>query len=67
MHMGSGPLMPLWITQTRLILPSMFRKKQVDQGLDEEIQHHLGREIDEGLDRGLTPEAWPSRAPICSM
>ena len=49
--------MPRWITQLRLILRSMLRRKQVDQQLDEELQYHLGREIDEGLSRGLTPEA----------
>ncbi|HEY7336071.1 MAG TPA: ABC transporter permease [Bryobacteraceae bacterium] len=46
-----------WITQLRLILRSLFRRKQVDLELDEEFQYHLGREIDEGLNRGLTPEA----------
>jgi putative ABC transport system permease protein len=49
--------MPRWITQLRLILRSMFRKNRVDQELDEELLYHLGREIDEGLNRGLTPEA----------
>jgi hypothetical protein len=49
--------MTRWITQLRLILRSMFRTTHVDQELDEELQYHLAREIDEGLNRGLTPEA----------
>lgn len=48
--------MPRWITKLRLILRSTFLRKQVDQELDEELQYHLVREIDEGLNRGLTPE-----------
>jgi hypothetical protein len=35
---------------------SLFGKKRVDDELDEELQYHLEREIDEGLKAGLAPD-----------
>lgn len=37
-------------------LRSLFRRKKVEQELDEELRYHLEREIDEGIAAGLTPE-----------
>jgi putative ABC transport system permease protein len=48
--------MPRWLTQVRKILRSVFRKKRVDQELDEELQYHLERQIAEGLNAGLSPK-----------
>src|SRR5437867_5583542 len=48
--------MSRWLTQLRLALRSVFRRKRVDQELDEELQYHLERQIDEGLCAGLASE-----------
>jgi len=48
--------MPNWLTQLRLHLRSLFHVRQVEQELDEELQYHLERQIDEGLASGLAPE-----------
>jgi predicted permease len=48
--------MPRWFTQFRLTCRSIFRKKRVDQELDEELQYHLERQTAEGLNAGLAPE-----------
>jgi putative ABC transport system permease protein len=45
-----------WLTQFRLRLRSLFRRRQVEQELDEELQYHLERQIDEGVANGLSPE-----------
>ncbi len=42
--------------QIRLFLRSLFQRRQVDRELDEEMQYHLDMQIQEGIDRGLTPE-----------
>ena len=39
-----------------LRLRSLFRKRNVEQDLDDEIQFHLGHQIDEFLTQGLGPE-----------
>src|SRR5262245_9279979 len=44
------------LTQLRLRLRSLFRRTQLEQELDEELQYHLQRQIDVGLANGLTPE-----------
>ncbi len=41
----------------RLRLRSVFQRTKVDQELDEELQYHLDRQIDEAVSRGLTPDA----------
>src|SRR5258706_12884022 len=48
--------MSRWLTQLRLAFRSVFRRKRVDQELDEELQYHLERQIDEELNHGLAPE-----------
>ena len=48
--------MSRWLTGLRVALRSIVRRKRVDEELDEEIQYHLERQIDEGLKAGLTPE-----------
>jgi len=45
-----------WIYTLPLRLRSLFRRQQVEQELDEELQYHLERKIEENLARGLTPE-----------
>jgi len=44
-----------WLTQVRLAARSLFHRERVDAELDEELQDHLQREIDEALKRGLNP------------
>ncbi|MEO8129087.1 MAG: ABC transporter permease [Bryobacteraceae bacterium] len=46
-----------WIYTLPLRLRSLFRRRQVEQELDEELQYHLERKIEEALAQGLTPEA----------
>jgi predicted permease len=48
--------MPRWLAQFGLSVHSVFRRKRVDQDLDEELQYHLERQIDEGLRAGLTAQ-----------
>src|SRR5215469_9781602 len=48
--------MSRWLTKSRLFFRSIFRRNRVEDELDEEMQYHLQREIDEGLSSGLTPE-----------
>src|SRR3954452_11727453 len=43
-----------WFTEP-LRLKSILRGRRVEQELDEELQFHLDRKIDEGLARGLSP------------
>src|SRR5262245_45012014 len=45
-----------WIYAVPLRLRSLFRRKRVEQDLDEELQYHLERKTEEYLARGLTPE-----------
>ncbi|RPJ56265.1 MAG: ABC transporter permease [Acidobacteria bacterium] len=40
----------------RLRLRSVFKRKQVEHELDEELQYHLQCQIDDGLAAGLSPE-----------
>jgi predicted permease len=44
-----------WFYAIPLRLRSLFRRRQVEQDLDEELQYHLERKIEEYLARGLTP------------
>src|ERR1700693_580852 len=44
-----------WLYALPLRLRSLFRRRQVEQELDEELQFHLDRRIEENLARGLTP------------
>src|SRR4051794_1404237 len=45
-----------WFYALPLRLRSLFRRHNVEQDLDEELQFHLDRKIEENLARGLTPE-----------
>src|SRR5262245_9894281 len=37
-------------------LGAIFRTKEIDAGLDDEIRSHLDMEIDDNLERGMSPE-----------
>jgi hypothetical protein len=45
-----------WFYTVPLRLRSVFRRQQAEQDLDNELQYHLERKIEEGIARGLTPE-----------
>jgi len=45
-----------WLTGLRVALRSAIRRKRAEGELDEELQYHLERQIDEGLKAGLAPE-----------
>src|SRR5262249_4292161 len=45
-----------WFYTVPLRLRSLFRRKRVDQELDDELQYHLERKIEEFAAQGLTPE-----------
>jgi macrolide transport system ATP-binding/permease protein len=46
--------MPRWLTTVGLRFRSLFRGHRVERELDEELQYHLEREIEERLAAGLT-------------
>jgi predicted permease len=48
--------MPRLFTLIRLRLRSLLHRAEADQELDEELQYHLDRQVDEGLAAGLTPQ-----------
>ena len=48
--------MSRWLAGLRVALRSLFRRHRVEEELDEEIQYHLERQIDEGLKDGLAPD-----------
>ena len=39
-----------------LRLRSLFRAGRVEQELDEELRYHLERQIEQNIERGMTPE-----------
>jgi predicted permease len=45
-----------WFYALPLRLRSLFRRQRVEQDLDEELQYHLERKIEENIAQGLTPE-----------
>jgi predicted permease len=45
-----------WIYTLPLRLRSLFRRRRVEQELDEEIRYHLERQIEEHIAKGATPE-----------
>jgi putative ABC transport system permease protein len=45
-----------WFYTVPLRLRSLFRRRQVEQELDEEIRYHLERQIEERIAQGMTPE-----------
>ena len=48
--------MSSWLAGLRSALRSIVRRKRAEDELNEEIQYHLERQIDEGLRAGLAPE-----------
>jgi predicted permease len=51
-----------WWYTVPLRLRSVFRRRQVELELDEELQFHLDHKIEEGIARGLSPEEARYRA-----
>ena len=51
-----------WIYTVPLRLRSLFRRDQVEQELDEELQYHLDRKTEENIGRGMSPEEARSAA-----
>jgi putative ABC transport system permease protein len=47
--------MSRWLAGLRVALRSVFRRKRVEDELNEELQYHLDRQIAEGLRAGLAP------------
>src|SRR5215475_16082213 len=45
-----------WLYTAPLRLRSLFRRRQVEQELDEELRYHLERQIEEHVAKGLTEE-----------
>ena len=45
-----------WFYAVPLRLRSLFRGQRVEQDLDEELQYHLERKIEEYIAQGLTPQ-----------
>ncbi len=45
-----------WFYTIPLRLRSLFRRRQIEQELDEELRYHLERQIEENVTRGMTPE-----------
>ncbi|MBO0800730.1 MAG: hypothetical protein J2P31_18075, partial [Blastocatellia bacterium] len=44
-----------WFYTVPLRLRSLFRRKQVEHELDEELRYHLERQIEEHIAKGMTP------------
>src|SRR6266481_3446502 len=52
-----GPMRPQhWLYTIPLRLRTLFRRRRVECELDEELQFHLGRKIEEGIANGLSPK-----------
>src|SRR5215510_12323191 len=45
-----------WFYTVPLRLRSLFRRRQVEHELDEELRYHLERQIEENIAEGMTPE-----------
>src|SRR5262249_51768231 len=45
-----------WFYTIPLRLRSIFRRRRVEQELDEELRYHLERQIEEHIAKGMTPE-----------
>src|ERR1039457_1841236 len=45
-----------WFYVLPLRLRSLFRRQRVEQDLNEELQYHLEKKIEENIAQGLTPE-----------
>ena len=45
-----------WFYTVPLQLRSLFRRRQVEQELDEELRYHIDRQTEENIAKGMTPE-----------
>jgi predicted permease len=45
-----------WFYTVPLRLRSLFRRRQVEQEVDEELRYHIDRQIEENITKGMTPE-----------
>jgi predicted permease len=45
-----------WFYTIPLRLRSLFRRRQVERELDEELHYHIDRQIEESIAKGMTPE-----------
>ena len=45
-----------WFQILPLRLRSLFRRRQVEQELEEELSYHLARQVEENITKGMTPE-----------
>src|SRR5262245_6558508 len=45
-----------WFYTVPLRLRSLFRRRQVEQELDEELRYHIERQTEENIAKGMTPE-----------
>jgi predicted permease len=45
-----------WFYIVPLRLRSLFRRRQVEQEMNEELRYHLDLQIEENIDKGMTPE-----------
>src|SRR5512142_101602 len=45
-----------WLYTVPLRFRSLFRRRQVERELDEELQYHLDRQIQQNLAHGLSPD-----------
>src|SRR5215475_7791552 len=45
-----------WLYTAPLRLRSLFRRRQVEQELDEELRYHIERQIEEHISKGMTEE-----------
>jgi predicted permease len=45
-----------WFYTAPLRLRSLFRRRQVEQELEEELRYHIERQIEEHIAKGMTPE-----------
>ena len=45
-----------WLANIRLRVRSLFRRRTVDEELNEELRFHLDRAIEQNIARGMTPE-----------
>jgi putative ABC transport system permease protein len=48
--------MSRWLAAWRVALRSLVRRDREEQELQEEFQYHLQRQIEDGLQAGLTPD-----------
>src|SRR6266404_5165385 len=55
-----------WLYTIPLRLRSLFRRRRVEQELNEELQFHLERKIEEGIANGLSPKE-ARYAAMCAM